>query len=301
MMSDAFSAETFGKWILTGEHAVLRGAPALVFPLREKKMQFFFKDRGTPFDLKFFGSRGKEVEILSWALIERLFKFLRVNRSLLKGTLEIHSELPVGAGLGASAALCAGMAHWAVHQGWASDHEKYSLARYLEDLFHGESSGVDVAVALSGTGLRFLREGERVQINPVWEPLLFLSYSGIRGVTSECVSKVKAQIDQNKELGAKIDRRMGEATEIAEQALMLSDQSRNKNLLCHAMDLAHQCFEDWNLIPQEMHQHLTALKSHGAIATKPTGSGGGGFVLSFWPEPPGFQLMDQLKLVQVGF
>lgn len=31
-----FQTTTYGKWILAGEHAVLRGHSALVFPIKEK-------------------------------------------------------------------------------------------------------------------------------------------------------------------------------------------------------------------------------------------------------------------------
>lgn len=281
-----FYQETFGKWILTGEHSVLRGAPALVFPLPEKKMVFRFWSSDQSFDLKFSGSRGKEVEILSWALVERLFKRLGIDRAQVQGLLEIASELPVGTGLGASAALCAGMAHWSFYMGWISGGESYGLARFLEDLFHGESSGVDVAVALSGQGLRFVREGRRDPIICRWQPHLYLSYSGIRGVTSECVTKVKEQLRINPPRGFEIDQRMARSTEVAETALGKENQEMGLELLIQSLELARSCFEDWQLIPDEMARHCSKLRALGALALKPTGSGGGGYVLSLWDDKP---------------
>ena len=38
MMFYDFETTTFGKWILAGEHAVVRGHEALVFPIKEKQL-----------------------------------------------------------------------------------------------------------------------------------------------------------------------------------------------------------------------------------------------------------------------
>ena len=37
-MSSDFQTTTYGKWILAGEHAVIRGHGALVFPVHNKKL-----------------------------------------------------------------------------------------------------------------------------------------------------------------------------------------------------------------------------------------------------------------------
>src|SRR5207247_9623027 len=44
-MSD-FHTRTFGKWILAGEHAVLRGSPALAFPLRARGLELRHSSNG---------------------------------------------------------------------------------------------------------------------------------------------------------------------------------------------------------------------------------------------------------------
>lgn len=38
MMFYDFATTTYGKWILVGEHAVVRGHAALVFPIKGKKL-----------------------------------------------------------------------------------------------------------------------------------------------------------------------------------------------------------------------------------------------------------------------
>ncbi|MFI4919641.1 MAG: mevalonate kinase, partial [Legionellales bacterium] len=38
-----FETTTFGKWILAGEHAVVRGHEALVFPIKEKQLHLQYR------------------------------------------------------------------------------------------------------------------------------------------------------------------------------------------------------------------------------------------------------------------
>lgn len=276
----------YGKWILVGEHAVLRGGPALVFPVFAKSLCFRYRESGEPLVAEFAGASGGELRLLFWGVMEKAMQAIGRPRAAVTGNIQIESSIPVGAGLGASAALCVGVGRWLAWKGWIADGDLYEFSRQLENLFHGESSGVDIAVALSGEGLRFERSGTRQPLVPAWRPSWFISYSGKRGVTSECVARVKRLWEVDPALGESIDRDMRAAVELAEAALRERNEVVALERLTAAIRLARTCFDRWGLSGGETAEHMAMLEGAGAIAVKPTGSGDGGYVLSLWAKPP---------------
>lgn len=288
-----FECITYGKWILSGEHSVLRGHPALVFPIHNCFLKTQYFDIDQDLEVDFSGSSKEEYHLLFWGVMEEALKRVYKQRSDLTGKLIIQSGLPLGAGLGASAALCVSLAKLLVHKKWLSEPEIYEFSRSLEDLFHGESSGVDIAVALEGSPMRFLRSGERTPIRLSWQPKWYISYSGQRGVTSECVNKVKALMKSDSSKAEKLDLQMKSSVEKAENALQLDEDSGVAHLM-EAVRLGESCFTQWGLIEGSLKEHIQVLKASGAMACKPTGSGGGGYVLSLWSENPPDPLRESL-------
>ena len=279
-----FSTTTFGKWILAGEHAVLRGQPALAFPLASRALKLDFAPTSSDVAVHFAGERGADFKFLFHGVFETALKRLGVSEHAT-GTFTLTSDLPVGAGLGASAALCGAVARWCSAQGWIEDSALYEFACRLEDLFHGESSGVDIAVSLSGEGVRFVRGGPRTPVRPAWRPNLYLSYCGQRGMTSDCVNKVKAGFERDPARAEALDQQMGAAVELCARALTV-DAEHGRPQLIEAIRLGRDCFERWGLCAGDLGTHLTTLEAAGAVAVKPTGSGGGGFALSLWDQVP---------------
>ena len=72
----------------------------------------------------------------------------------------------------------------------------------------------------------------------------------------------------------------------AKQALEQSYTPESQNCLIHTIQQAHDCFAEWGLLTPGLQQHIKDLYAKGALAAKPTGSGGGGYVLSFWGAIP---------------
>jgi mevalonate kinase len=280
----------YGKWILAGEHAVLRGSPALVFPVFGKSLHFVYNENSSGLTVEFEGEHGGELRLLFWGVMEKALEMTQHKRGEANGRFVITNSIPVGAGLGASAALCVGIGRWFAWKRWVKDAELPEFCRQLENLFHGESSGVDIAVALSGEGLRYERLGAegnaRRLFSPSWQPCWYISYSGKRGVTSECIAKVKALWQKDQALGERIDRDMREAVLLAEKALMVKSDEEGFDSLAEAISKARSCFERWGLASGEIGHHIQTLLNHGAYAVKPTGSGDGGYVLSLWQKPP---------------
>jgi mevalonate kinase len=287
-----FRTRTYGKWILAGEHAVLRGSPALAFPLTTRSLQLDYFPQNQGLDVEFAGPNGAELKLLFYGVIENALSRLRVGEPL-HGRFVLDSSLPVGAGLGASAALCGAVARWCEASGWIPTNDVYEFARELENLFHGESSGVDLAVSLSAQGIRFVRGGERKPVKINWWPKLYLSYSGQRGMTAECVAKVKRLFETDPALAAAMDAQMRRSVQLCEQALAGSE-SESLPLLKQAIDLGRECFEKWELCGGDVGSHMRLLSEAGAYAVKPTGSGGGGYVLSLWRGEPPAALAQQL-------
>jgi mevalonate kinase len=279
-----FSTVTYGKWILSGEHAVLRGHPAVAFPLKARALHLSFSPGSHVLDVHFSGEHGEDYRLLFYGVLENAMNRLKVSEPLT-GLFELRSTLPVGTGLGASAALCGAVARWCSVQGWIVEEQIYEFARSLEDLFHGESSGVDLAVSLSAKGIRFVRGVSRDEVTCKWSPQVFLSYCGQRGITSECVAKVKRLFETDRVFAEGLDLQMKKSVDLALDALLLTESDGFLRLK-ESLDLGHECFEKWGLCSGDLASHIRHLKEAGAVAAKPTGSGGGGYVLSLWSTKP---------------
>ncbi len=277
-----FETRTFGKWILSGEHTVLRGGEALVFPLKSQWLDWKLNPEGQG-SLEVVIPKGypDEFKLLFWSVFEKACSLCHTSPSQFSGILEMRAQILIGSGLGASATLCVALTRWFQTLGLVSQDSAFSFAKQLEDVFHGESSGVDVAVVMQEQGLVFKKNEKPVPFQAKFQPHWYLSHCGEKGITKECVNKVKALEAKDSLQFLKIDEQMKQATSLCKKAL-LENSNESFSVLKTALDLGADCFSQWGLITPALKFHLQELKASGAVAIKPTGSGGGGFVLSLW-------------------
>lgn len=280
----SFSTTTYGKWIFSGEHTVLRGGPALVFPLFKKKLDLQYSQTSTPLTVKASGENASDIEELFPGVLTKALELLNRKDERLTGDIEFKNELPLGSGMGASSSLCVAFSRWFHYLDFLDAADIYEFARQLENIFHGESSGVDIAVVLHEKPLIFKRPNIIETLNVKNPFKLYLSHTGQKGITKECVNKVNSFIKADPESGKRVDDKMIQVTLDAIKLFSSAQADKDPQKLVMILNAGYECFKEWGLTDGAVDQHISLLKSKGALAAKPTGSGGGGYVLSLWAD-----------------
>lgn len=288
-----FETTTFGKWILVGEHSVVRGHAALVFPIKEKKLLLKYSACESTLSASYSGSHGADMQLLFWSVLEHGMQLLERSLNQLGGQFYLDNTIPVGVGMGASAALCVAMSRWFCAQNMLDSSQCTAFAKELEHLFHGTSSGLDIA-GVSAQGGVYFKKGITIPIQQKIYPQFFLSSCKQIGITSHCINQVQTLWKKNPTLADQIDNQMVAAVEEAKDVLQQGGVDA-LSALAQALNKAAECFHQWGLVSENLQHHMNALIAEGALAVKPTGSGGGGFVLSLWNKKPS----ESLKLLAV--
>ncbi|WP_367608419.1 mevalonate kinase [Legionella sp. W05-934-2] len=279
-MSSDFSTTVTAKWILAGEHSVVRSHPAIIYPLPHYQLSLSYEKSSSPWEVNVSGIHHQEIETLFFSTLEHALTLANRQPINKTGKFSIHNAIPIGSGLGASAAFCLAISRWLAWQHDIDPSELYFQAKQLENLFHGQSSGIDI-VGVGASQGRIFHAGHHEAVTQTWQPHWYLSSSGSLSKTSKCIEEVKAIWQNDPSLAHRIDEQMTESVLLAKEALQTANGITK---LAEAINLAQNCFQQWGLIDTHLQCHLDNLTTAGALACKPTGSGGGGYVISLWEQ-----------------
>ena len=181
-----------GKIILSGEHAVVYGAPAIGMAVN-RFVETLITESNEP-GINF----SKNSELASHTTMEFLNRY---NLTLEQGlNIETESIIPIGCGLGSSAALITSLLK-ALHQYFKieiSDKDFLKFATDIEDLVHGTSSGLDIHVCAMGGAIKY-QNGQCEKITLPEFPFTIVNTGIPESSTKECVEYVSSNF-KNKTL-----------------------------------------------------------------------------------------------------
>ncbi len=266
----AYSAP--GKIILSGEHAVVYGRPALVAAVNKR------------LKVKLAPAKRKEEKTPEWKQIESVvFEYLnseRIDFKIKDYKIDIESDIPVGRGMGSSAALAVASVACLLEFFSGKRFEKElvnNLAYKIEKYFHGRPSGIDNSASCFGGLIFFRKEFEFLKVisklnfkipDNIQSRLYLVDTGKPKESTKQMVDFVGSRLNENP---SRI-RLIFSEIERASKQMVVAILKEDLELFAKAMQKNQDLLERLGVVSKRMSQRLKVLQDLGAY--KITGAGG---------------------------
>lgn len=277
-----------GKCIITGEHSVVYGLPALAVALdiRAKvtakhyekgkiliQAKQFNKNLVLPIKIDDRISVEKEIYPIYISVIKTL-GYLQVSDGV---ELVINSDIPDAAGLGSSAAVsvCTVKSIGELFSADLKKQEISNLAFESEKVVHGAPSGIDNAISVYGGGLLY-RRGRISKLNLPGDIPLIIGDTLKKRNTGALVKKVRENYLEYPKIFKPIMNAIGRISIQARQSLEKNDLPK----LGELMNINQGLLESMGVSTIELEKLIHAARESQAYGAKLTGAGGGGCIVA---------------------
>ena len=297
------------KIILLGEHFVVYGEPAIVMAIDkrayarvEKRNDNRLHVRSMDLNLEVFFENGS-FRVEQGDLKEAKMKFEPVKQAIEKVMekhgqhvgldIEINSTVPVGAGLGSSAAVIAATtaATGAILDVKLSKEDILRITYAAEKIVHGTPSGVDPAISTMGGTMLF-------QMDTGFKPLevktnipLIIGDTGVERSTRVQVEKVRGLVDKYPRVTEPLMKAAREIVLRAIEALKENDLET----LGTMMNINHALLYGIGVSDESLEWLANAARKAGALGAKLTGAGGGGCMIALAREEKLEQVSEAIQ------
>ncbi len=294
------------KITLFGEHAVVYGFPAIVMAVPiyidvEMETHDSFALSSGPLTMEEFGIRVKggkvELDERSSEQILRVFSYVMeaLKEIGLEGAqVRISSPLPMGAGMGTSAAVTVAtlLGGLALIGRNVSEEELANMAWEVEKKVQGVASPMDTSASAIGGVLKIYKRGEwiRERINVKRLPLVVGIFEKAKN-TGEIVRDVRKRMERVTEL-REVMELIGKITLRAQKALEDEDLA----LLGELMNVNNALLEALGVVDKRVANAVHSALEAGALGAKVSGAGLGGAVIALVERDKAEEVMTAFKL-----
>ncbi len=272
-------ARAHGKLILLGEHAVVYGVPAIAVGISAGVTA-----RAEPAEASTLSLGELRASASDDSELGRAFSALLSALPAPPVRVEVTLGMPVGSGLGASAAIGVAIAKSVLESFGEPPLEARVLeaAGAWENVFHGRASGIDAAAAFHG-GCLWFEKGAGARPLPLGADLsLCVALAGPPASTKLMVESVARLRARRPELVEKSLAGIRSLVENARLALAAGDL----HSLGKLMDLNQMILSGLFVSTDAIESACEAARSAGALGAKLTGAGGGGAVVALVEDRP---------------
>ena len=276
-----------GKIIITGEHFVVHGSFAVAAAINKRarvsvsetdQKRSLIYSKG--FQKSFLSSNDGRFHALKSVASKVFNEFGKPRTPVL---INVDSEIPLGSGLGSSAAVSVAAAG-ALTRFLGKELGKDKLLEIASDgekKVHGNPSGIDTETSLNGGVLLFNRNSGSKSIPLTGAITMIAVFSGIKRDTGKLVNKVALKRKESPYFfSSLVDSSSFTSLEVAD-ALSNGDLPYLGSLMS-----ASQCALSWIGASTPKLESLieTALENQDCFGAKLTGAGGGGSIIAL-PKP----------------
>lgn len=277
------------KLILFGEHVVLYGNPAIAMPVPALRVTATARRRSGRVRVDFAGA-GPEpalgriaVADLDAGTIPRLAAAVTCDRFGWSGDgigVEIHSDIPVGRGLGSSAALAAAVIESvaSLHDTSLTPDQHFELIQHCETVTHGKASGIDARTVAHTSGPVWFQSGavRPLELTGRGDTVLLVVDTGVFASTHQAVALV----------GERIAALGTDAAPLLDRAADLTEAAAQDLAAARPVELGAKMTETQHLLDRlgvscpAIDEVITAARDVGVWGAKLSGGGLGGCVIA---------------------
>jgi mevalonate kinase len=271
MVSNRISCSAPGKIYLFGEHAVVYGETAIACAIELRtRVRAEFND--SIIIQSQIGRTGIDFE--KHPYISSVIEKMREIAPIEGVSLEVNSEIPVGSGLGSSAAVtiaCIGALNELFDCGLSLE-EIAKIGHGIEIRVQGAASPTDTYVSAFG-GVVTIPEKKKLRI-PGCE--IVIGNTGIFSSTKELVANVRKLRESYPELIEPLMASIGRISKIGECFVMAGDYPSIGRL----MNVNQGLLDALGVNILELSKLIYSARKAGAFGAKITGAGGGGCIVA---------------------